>query len=78
MPRGKTLRIILAAEATIVWSSDDWAHTNRSDTIHEAALNLWFIDFPSEQWPVATAITFTWFWKREQRWEGRNWQVSVS
>ena len=78
MPRGKTLRIILAAEATVVWSSDDWAHTNRSDTIHEAALNLWFIDFPSEQWPVATAITFTCFWKREQRWEGRNWQVSVS
>jgi len=77
MPRGKILRIILAAEATIVWSTDDWSHTNHSDTNHEAALNLWFIDFPTEEWPVDAAITFTCFWKHDQRWEGRNWQVSV-
>ena len=25
---GKVLRIILAAEATIVWSTDGWAHTS--------------------------------------------------
>src|SRR5258706_13435324 len=40
--RGKILRIILAAQATIVWSTDDWARTNRSDTTHEGGLNLWF------------------------------------
>src|SRR5881396_2674703 len=32
--RGKILRIILAAEATIVWSTDDWARTNQSDTTY--------------------------------------------
>src|SRR2546426_5765253 len=31
MVRGKILRIILALEATIGWSTDDWAHTNQSD-----------------------------------------------
>src|SRR5262245_56364017 len=77
MPRGKILRILLAAEATIVWSTDDWAHTNRTDTIHETGLNLWFADFPTAELPVRSGIAFTCFWKRDQRWEGRNWQVSV-
>lgn len=75
--RGKILRIILAAEANIVWSADEWAHTNRTDTIHESGLNLWFADFPTAEWPGGSVITFTCFWKREQRWEGQNWQVSV-
>src|SRR5437773_2092508 len=43
--RGKIFRIILAAEATIVWSTDEWARTNESDTRHESKLNLWFADF---------------------------------
>ena len=75
--RGKTLRLILAAEATIVWSRDDWAHAHQSDTTQESGLDLWFADFPSAEWPPASAIAFTLFWKREQRWAGRNWQVDV-
>ncbi len=77
MRRGKILRILLAAEATIVWSTDDWARTNRTDTIHESGLNLWFADFPTAELPVGSVIAFTCFWKRDQRWEGRNWQVNV-
>ena len=77
MPRGKILRIILAEEATIVWSRDDWAHTHRLKTTHERELDLWFADFPTDKWPVASIFSFTCFWEREQRWEGRNWQVSV-
>jgi glucoamylase len=75
--RGKIFRIILAAEANIVWSINDWASTNRSDTAHESELNLWFADFPTAKWPDGAKITFTCFWKGEQRWEGRNWQVSA-
>jgi glucoamylase len=77
MSRGKILRIILAAEATIVWSIDDWAHTNTTDTIHVTGLNLWLADFPTAEWPDASAITFTCFWKHDQHWEGRNWQVNL-
>jgi glucoamylase len=77
MSRGKILRIILAAEATIVWSTDDWMHTNQSDTIHESNLNLWFADFPTAKWAEGSVMTFTCFWKRDQRWQGENWQVSV-
>jgi glucoamylase len=77
MSRGKILRIILAEEATIVWSTDDWARTNRSDTAHESGLNLWFADFPTAEWPTGFMMTFTFFWKRDQRWQGQNWQLSV-
>jgi glucoamylase len=75
--RGKVLRIILAADATIVWSTDVWAHTNKSDATHESGLNLWFADFPTKHWPAGTPFTFTFFWNRDQRWQGHNWQVSV-
>jgi hypothetical protein len=75
--RGKILRIILAAQATVVWSTDAGARTNLLDTIHESRLNLWFADFPTADWAAGSVLTFTFFWKRDQRWEGRDWQVSV-
>ena len=77
MSRGKIFRIILAAEATIVWSTDEWARTNESDTRHESKLNLWFADFPTAEWPHGSVFMFTLFWKRDQRWEGRTWRVDV-
>ena len=77
MPRGKILRIILPAEATIVWSTDDWARTNKAKTDNERGLNLWFVDFQTEDWPVGTRFTFTCFWQRDQRWQGQNWRVEV-
>ena len=67
----------LAAEATIVWSTDDWTHTNQLDTTHESGLNLWFADFPTDEWPAGSVFEFTFLWKRDQRSQGRNWQVSI-
>src|SRR5438105_5303358 len=77
VPRGKILRLILSAEATLVWSTDGWAHTNRSGTSHESGLNLWFTDFPTAEWPIGTVFEFTLFWKDEQRWVGRSWKIGV-
>jgi glucoamylase len=78
LPRGKILRIILADEATITWSIDNWSQTNKSDTIHRNELNLWYADFPTSEWPAGSTLAFTFFWKRDQRWENRNWQLSVT
>ncbi len=74
---GKILRSVLGAEATIIWSTDDWTRIKQSDTLHEGALNRWFADFPTAEWAVGSVMTLTCFWKHDQRWEGRNWQVSV-
>jgi glucoamylase len=75
--RGKILRIILEAEATIVWSMDGWAHTNTTETTHQSELSLWFADFPTADWPDSSVFEFTCFWKSNQRWQGNNWQVSL-
>src|SRR2546429_3378779 len=75
--RSKILRIILAAEPNIVWSTDSWARTDQSATIHQDELNLWFADFPTADWPIGSVFAFTFFWKAEQRWEDRNWQVNI-
>jgi len=77
VPRGQILRIILAEEATIAWSIDVWRHTNKSLVNHESSLNLWFVDFPTNDWPVDTVFAFTCFWNRDQRWQGLNWQVKI-
>ncbi|PYJ27199.1 MAG: glucoamylase, partial [Verrucomicrobia bacterium] len=78
MSRGKILRIILAAEATIVWLADNWPGTNQSQTIHQSELDLWFADFPTADLPDGSVFSFTFFWKRDQRWEDHSWQVDVS
>ena len=77
MPRGKILRIILETEATVVWTTDDWAKTNHTEMMEENGLNLWFADFPTADLPPGAKFAFTFFLKQEQRWEGRNWEVAV-
>jgi glucoamylase len=78
VPHGKILRIILAMEATVVWSADRWASTSKLETISINSLNLWFADFPTKTMAADAMIEFTFFWKNEQRWEGKNYSVAVS
>ncbi|HWQ92514.1 MAG TPA: glycoside hydrolase family 15 protein, partial [Clostridia bacterium] len=77
MSHGKMLRIILTAEADVVWSANNWVSINRLDTISNNTLNLWFADLPTEDCPAAAVIEFTFFWKQDQRWEGSNCSVVV-
>ena len=77
MPRDKILRIILAEEASITWTTDNWQQTNKSQTLHQDHLNLWFADFPTAKWPVDSVFVFTIFWNRDQRWENRNWEIRL-
>jgi glucoamylase len=78
MHLGQILRIIIAADATITWSADHWASTNKADATHVGALNVWFADLPTVDYPAGTVIEFTFFWREAQRWEGKNNSVAVS
>ncbi len=42
-----------------------------SNADHEGALDLWFADFPTADWPSGSIFN------AEQRWHVRNWQVKV-
>src|SRR3954449_12788087 len=50
MARGKILRIILAEEASITWSTDNWQRTNEAQTMQQDKLDLWFADFSTGEW----------------------------
>jgi len=78
MSHGKILRLIVAAEATIVWSADNWTSTNKMETTPVSALNVWFADLPTTKCLVGSVIEFTFFWKKNQRWEDKNYSVAVS
>jgi len=77
MRPGQILRLIIAADATIVWSANNWASTNKTDATHVSALNIWFADLPTKDCPAGSVIEFTFLWKEAQRWEGRNYSVAV-
>jgi glucoamylase len=78
MSPGKLLRLILAADATVVWSANAWTNTNKTNATHLGALNLWFADLPTENCLKGSVIEFTFFWREAQRWEGSNYSVAVS
>jgi glucoamylase len=78
MAPGKLLRLIVAADATVAWSADNWASTNKVDTTHNSALNVWFADLPTEGCPEGIVIEFTFLWKEAKRSEGRSYSVRVS
>ena len=77
MPQGKTLRIIVPAEATVVWTIDGWKQTNQSEANYVNGLNLWFVDLPTAELAGKSQVEFTFSWKHDQRWEGRNFRVQV-
>jgi glucoamylase len=78
MPPEKILRLVVAEDATIVWSANAWADTNQTAATPVSALNVWFADLPTENCPDGSIIEFTFFWKEARRWEGRNYSVTVS
>jgi len=74
---GKTLRLLFAEPAVIVWSADAWASNNKTEsTLHEA-LNLCYVDLSARKLKPGAVIEFTAFWLSSQRWEGKNWKVTV-
>ena len=76
MPRGKKLRILLLEPATVQWSFDNW-QTKEDSQSEESGWNLQRVDLPTEILTPGRQITFTFHWKNDGRWEGRDYQVAV-
>jgi glucoamylase len=76
IPRNKTLRIVLLAPARVHWSVDNWKTAHDSDT-RDTELGIHVLDLPTASLGAGGQATFTFFWKSEQRWEGKDFVVSV-
>jgi len=58
------------------WSFDGWQTANDNDS-DESSWNLHHLDLPTETLAAGRQILFTFLWKRDGRWEGRDYQVTV-
>lgn len=77
VPRNKTLRIVLLTPALVHWSIDDWktsVDTNTRDT----GLGTHTLDLPTASLPVGGEVVFTFYWPQENRWEGKDFSVTVA
>src|SRR6266478_5072147 len=75
MPRGKKLRLVVPVPAQVRWTFDGWQ--TAQDTNSRDPLGVFIADLPSDQLTSGREIIFTFYWQREQRWEGTNYSVVV-
>ncbi|NJD62509.1 MAG: glucan 1,4-alpha-glucosidase [Deltaproteobacteria bacterium] len=72
---GDTLRIQAGAPFLLHWTRDEWA-TSQDTHPASTALGIEYVDIPVLPGSKGT-IRFTFFWKEEGRWEGRDYRVDV-
>ncbi len=72
---GKTLRIVADARFHLAWSDDDWktVHSAQSRDVRCAGH---FVDLATQAQQTGRVI-FTFQWSDPERWEGRNFEVSL-
>jgi glucoamylase len=76
VPRYKTLRIALLLPALVHWSTDGWKSSHDTDT-RDTGLGVSILDLPTASLPVGSQVIFTFFWPKENRWEGTDYSVTV-
>ena len=69
IPKGKSLRLIIEADATVSWSADGWVTSHEIEATHIPALNIWHADLPVQNHNEESVVEFTFFWNDFQRWE---------
>lgn len=72
----KTLRIEIMAEAIVHWSDDNWKTSNDTDT-KDTGLGIYIVDLASDN-KKREAIRFTFFWKKENRWEHNDFVIFIN
>jgi glucoamylase len=72
---GMLLRILVQAPFVLHWTKDEWLHTEDTRSI-PTSLGIEYVDIqvPMNQ---KAPIRFTFFWPQANRWEGRDFQVSI-
>lgn len=73
--RGDTLRIQAPARFELVWTDDEWEHTNATEAT-DTNLGISYADIAIAE-DQRAPIRFTFHWMDEDRWEGVNYAVEV-
>jgi len=77
IPLHQTLRVNLLSPARVHWSVDGWKTAHDEDT-HDTGLGLHTLDLPTATLPAGGQAVFTFYWVKEDRWEGTDYTVTVA
>ena len=77
LPAGHPLRIEVLKPARVHWSQNDWKKINDTPT-KASGLGVYYVDLPFEKLAPGTVIKFTFYWPDEDRWEGRDFSITVA
>jgi glucoamylase len=77
IPQRKKLRIKLLNPALVHWSFDGWKSSQDTNT-RDTGLGLHILDLPTALLPSGSQIVFTFYWTQENRWEGKDYTVTVA
>jgi glucoamylase len=76
---GKTMRVIECSPFRVVWTQDDWATHQTTESKHVGNC-VCYADIPIARQAPGN-LTFTLYWPGEGpgegRWEGRNYEVPI-
>jgi glucoamylase len=76
IPRYKTLRIALLTPGRVHWSVDGWQTAHDTET-RDSGLGIHTLYLPTATLPAGAVIAFTFYWPKEDRWEGTDFTVTV-
>ena len=76
VPRNSLLRVETLAPAVIRWSADGWQNVHETPTA-DTSLGTHVADLETESIADGEQLELTFFWREAQRWEGRNFAVSI-
>jgi glucoamylase len=77
VPRNKKLRLVLLNPALVHWSTDGWKSSQDTKT-RDTGLGIYILDLPTASLPSGSGVVFTFYWPQENRWEGKDYTVTVS
>jgi len=76
VPRYKKLRLVLLNPAMVHWSIDGWKSSQDTNT-RDTGFGTYILDLPTASLPPGSKVDFTFYWPQENRWEGKNYSVTV-
>jgi glucoamylase len=76
MHPGKTLRLEVLAPAVVHWTTDNW-NTIHDTQSQDTGLGMYVADLPTQDLPIGTILTFTFYWPETDHWEGSDFMVQV-
>jgi glucoamylase len=76
MRAGEVLRVQAEAAFRLHWSADNWNSVQDTQSTRNA-LQIDYVDLKNGVTSSGTCIRFTFFWSESNRWEGKDYAITV-